>query len=220
MNKNRVLVDMDGVLALFDQGIIDRWNERNGTNITRADVNIWHMEEVLKNDRYGLSSVGLIDMWMTEPDFFATLPVMPGAIEGFNYLRQEFKEVFIVSSIGHVYKNIYDGKRRWLEKYLPDFPRDNFFAVSRKHFIKADCLIDDGSHNIKSWVDDGGFAIVFDAPYNQDVQESHNCVRLKGWDGIVTWYEGLKKIEDILDESRREWARKNPWIYTKPRGHY
>jgi 5'(3')-deoxyribonucleotidase len=200
------------VLALFDQAILDRWNDRNNTNITRENINVWHMEEVLKDDLFGVPAVELIDRWMVLPDFFENLKPVEGAIDGFNYLCDRFDDVIIASSIGHVYQNIYDGKRRWLEKHLPDFPRDSFIAISRKGLLTADYLLDDGSHNIKEWMDsESGHALVFDAPYNQDIKEGMGCTRVKGWAGVREFFEGLDKIEEILNDSADKHLKRYPF---------
>ena len=179
----RIVVDQDEVLAQFVNKVLKRWNAINLTSYTREDVNCWRMEEILGVDRLGRSAEGLIDEWMREDGFFEKLDPMPGAINGFNALRQQGHDVLVATSIPEVAWNAFDGKRRWMRKHFPDWSMKNFIACSRKGTLagSSHLLIDDGAHNIKDWAP--GFwnrAIVFDAAWNRDVEGDY-VYRASNW---------------------------------------
>jgi 5'-nucleotidase len=72
-----------------------------------------------------------------------------------------------------------DQKLAWLHnhKLLSDgrHMKGVIFAYD-KDLIRAQALIDDGPHNIQNF---GGLGIVWDAPYNKNIQRKH--YRVKSW---------------------------------------
>jgi 5'(3')-deoxyribonucleotidase len=192
----RMLVDMDGVLDDFVKEVLARWNELNGTAFTHDQIDMWHMEEVLGEDRYGISASVYIDRWMCEPDFFEFLEPIPGAVAGFNRLM-ELGEVVVASTISTAAEHCYDGKRAWLRRYLPHWPIKNFIALHRKELLDADCLIDDGTHNIQAWLDAGKQnAILYDAPYNRNPRCPDGLyVRAYNWGDVVALAEIIRSEE-------------------------
>lgn len=205
----RIICDQDEVLAQFVNKVLKRWNAVNGTDFKREQVNCWRMETVLGIDKLGRSAEGLIDEWMQQPGFFEKLEPMPGAIEGFNALRKMGHDVIVATSIPEVAVHAFDGKRRWMRKHFPDWSMKNFISCSRKGLLTGDLLIDDGSHNIKDWLDnDRGAAVVFDAPWNQEIKAELGVVRLKSWEEIIDWLERTEKIRQDLEEIKREFSQR------------
>jgi 5'(3')-deoxyribonucleotidase len=209
----KIIVDQDEVLAQFVDKVLRRWNAINGTNFTRDQVTCWRMEEILGVDTLGRSAEGLIDEWMCEPGFFEDLDPVPGAIDGFNALRKLGHDVVVATSIPEIAINAFDGKRRWMRKRFPDWSMKNFIACSRKGFLEAEHIIDDGDHNIKDWTAAGRQgAIIFDAPWNQDVGIRLNNVfveRVKSWEEIVERFER----EDSFQKEMAEVQEKNAKLY-------
>ena len=189
----KIVVDMDEVLCQFVEEILRRWNGRTGNNIRRSQINMWRMEDTL-----GPDSEGLLNDWMSEYSFYDRVQPIPGAIAGFNELIKAGHDVVIASAIPGDCANMYDGKRRWIKRHLPELPRKNFIAVSRKSFISGDVLIDDGSHNIVDWSKEGhARAIIMDAPWNQGEESA-----LKVYPRASNWAEVISIIKfwNTLDE--------------------
>lgn len=193
----RVIVDMDEVLAQFVNKVLRRWNALSGRDYVREDITSWRMEEVLGVDALGRSAEGLIDEWLAEDGFFEDLEPMPGAIAGFNYLRDSGYDVVVATSIPEVAVHSYTGKRRWMRRHFPTFSMKNFIAISRKGLLDGDVLIDDGSHNIKDWAESGKKMkpLVFDAPWNRDIRPDQ-AIRVADWDDVVKQFEWWKYLDE------------------------
>lgn len=194
----RILVDQDEVLAQMVKKVLHRWNEENGTSFSRDHINAWHMEDVLGRHRDGTPADIIVDRWLAEPGFFVDLEPIDGAVDGLNRLIDSKHDVVIVTSVPERYSNAFDGKRIWMKRYFPNFSMKNFIACSRKDLVTADILIDDGSHNIGDWVQahkEG--AILFDAPWNQWVGETHNGVLVRR---AFDWPHIIHTVEEIASQ--------------------
>lgn len=211
-----IVVDMDEVLAHFVQGILDRWNKRNGTNFTRDQVNMWRMENVLGIDKpSGRSAEGLIDEWIAEPGFYENLEPIAGAIDGFQYLLDSGHDVIICTSIPEIAINAYDGKRRWMRKYFPKWSMKNFIASSRKGLIDGDVLIDDGGHNAIAWCERGKSGLILmDAPWNRNF-ETDNILGVP-YDRAFDWYDIKGYINRIAKEKYKQAQRIEGLLITAP----
>lgn len=201
----RIVVDQDEVLFQFVNRVLQRWNAARGTNYTSKHINMWHMEDTL-----GPGSVEFIDALICEPGFFDDLDPVPGAVEGFNELIKMGHDVVVATSIMD-HENVFDGKRRSMKKHFPGWPMKNFITCSRKGLLTGDFLIDDGTHNIEDWLaNDRGTAIVFDAPWNQGVQESSSCLRFRDWDSIVEFFRNTERFSREFERSAAEFAKMFP----------
>lgn len=221
----KIVVDMDEVLVQFVQRVLDRWNATYDTKYTRDQITGWSMEDILEPKQKGV-----IDGWCGEKGFFLGMEPMPGAIEGFNYLLSKGHDVVVATSILKNADNCYDDKRKWMKVHFPDWPVKNFFACSRKGFIDGDMLLDDGSHNIRDWLDAGhGGAVVFDAPWNRDPDLMNSCQphildRVSGWKELVDSMEEQERILELLrkgsEDVRRLSVRYQRGFHPfPPRGH-
>jgi len=188
----RIIVDMDEVLVQFVDEVLCRWNTLKDTRFTRDHIDMWHMEATL-----GPGSFEKITEWIAEPDFFENLEPMPGAIHGFNTLRQDH-DVVIATSLAAGIENGYDSKRRWLKKHFPDFDHKHFICTSRKGLLKGDVLIDDAVHFLEDWWNNGNNrAITFHAPWNR---VEKNFPRAAKWEdvlSIINFWEAHDEFDKI-----------------------
>ena len=60
-----------------------------------------------------------------------------------------------------------EGKRRWIEKHLPEY-RQNYFMGVKKEFVATpnSLLIDDSEANCKAFWDAGGLTFLYPRPWN------------------------------------------------------
>lgn len=129
-----VFIDMDGVLANFDQQIYEM---RRAPGPYESDP-----------------------PEMCRPGFFRSLPVMPGAVEAIEQLWKldEKKAKFYIAS-KHTTKNAYCAaeKLMWVEYHFPMLFKRVFLACDKK-LLRGDYLIDDDK---KRWGDFPGEFVHF-----------------------------------------------------------
>jgi hypothetical protein len=147
----KVYLDMDGVLADFDQ----RFRDISG------------MEPSEFENKYGTKAFwNLIDE-ENKISFWVGIPPMPGAADLVNAVKDYNYELLTSPSAK---KQSYLGKILWVKNHtgdvFPSKPRINFKKAKEKHLIKpqlakTDILIDDREDTIGRWNAAGGTGIVY-----------------------------------------------------------
>ncbi|MDB4378139.1 hypothetical protein N9Z41_00065 [bacterium] len=150
-NEYKVYLDMDGVLADFDQ----RFRDISG------------MEPREFENKYGTKAFwNLIDE-ENKIKFWVGIPAMPGAADLVNAVKDYNYELLTSPSAK---KQSYLGKILWVKNHtgdvFPSKPRINFKRAKEKHLIKpelskTDILIDDREDTIGRWNAAGGTGIVY-----------------------------------------------------------
>jgi 5'-nucleotidase len=169
-----VLVDMDGVLADFDQELIERLHARHPAVpriITRANFYV--------SDDYA-EHADLVRSISNEAGFFDSLPMIEGALEGWQRILESGYHPRICSSPIRTNPYSKSEKLGWLEQHFaPVFGRlvvDEAIITSHKEEHSGIALVDDrpelANADRAPWQH-----IVFDTPYNRHVQQP----RLYGW---------------------------------------
>lgn len=203
----RIIVDMDEVLFQFVEHVLERWNREKGTHFNRDDIDAWHMEETL-----GAGAYTKITEWLNEPDFFDNLKPIPGAMEGVLSLMNSGHDVVIATTVAADVTHAFDGKRRSLQRWLPEFNLKNLVFTSRKGLLKGDVLIDDGSHNLDDWYKAGNTrGIVMHARWNKEFKHFPRALDWKGVTAIIRFWEHL----DQYDEMQRKIARDHMFNLTE-----
>jgi hypothetical protein len=150
-NEYKVYLDMDGVLADFDQ----RFRDISG------------MEPKEFENKYGTKAFwNLIDE-ENKIKFWVGIPAMPGAADLVNAVKDYNYELLTSPSAK---KQSYLGKILWVKNHtgdvFPSKPRINFKKAKEKHLVKpqlakTDILIDDREDTIGRWNAAGGTGIVY-----------------------------------------------------------
>ena len=175
----RVLVDMDEVLVDLLGYICDVYNSETGNNLSKENFHCWNLNGCLP-----LWSKERLDRFFKEDNVFHKLKPINKAVVGFKHLIENF-DTYIVSS---AYPETAHGKSLWLSKYFPEFDQRRVFYCNKKYMVDGDVLIDDGPHNIEDFRKKGK-VIIFDMPYNRDIKEDNNCVRVYDWgDALAQLY--------------------------------
>lgn len=169
-----VLVDMDGVLADYDSGVLKIISERH-PDIIHPGVR----KNFYINDDFGQHS-DLVKLISDEEGFFLSLDLAPGAIEGWQRLIDMGYHPVICSSPKLTNPYCVQEKLEWLRRhFVPIFGEnviDEAIITRNKHEFDGIVLIDDRPEVLNAeqaaWRH-----VVFDMPYNRHI----NSPRLNGW---------------------------------------
>ena len=150
-SEYKVYLDMDGVLADFDQ----RFRDISG------------MEPRDFENKYGTKAFwNLIDE-ENKVKFWVGIPTMPGAADLVDAVKNYDYELLTSPSAK---KQSYLGKILWVKNHIgsvfPSKPRINFKKAKEKHLVKpqlakTDILIDDREDTIGRWNAAGGTGIIY-----------------------------------------------------------
>lgn len=164
-----VLVDMDNVLADFDQRIADIWKKKypDLPFVDLSEKNTFYLEDSMPKEYSPL-----IEEIFLQKGFFLSLPVISGAIEALKYLEQKGHTVRICSA--PILRNKYcaSEKLEWIKNHLGrDFCR-KVIIVKDKTLVHGDFLIDD-KLEVKGELAPTWEHIVFSKPWNQGLSKRY-----------------------------------------------
>lgn len=178
MSRPIIAVDVDGVCADLHYEWLRRYNAEYNDTLTINGIHQWEMTLAVKPE-CGKS----IYKYLSQPDLYENVPLIPGAIEGVRALREKgYRVVFVTSCT----KGMTDQKWGWLERhgFLEAGSRGNadLVVAHDKSLINANLLIDDYDGNFTGW---NGYGILFSAPYNVSFETPANIVRAEHWGEAV-----------------------------------
>lgn len=157
MINYNLYLDLDGVIAGFDQHFVDYFKRDHKQ---MSDDDMWKM----------------IDSY---PTFFRDLPVMTGAKEFFNILKLLFPNLVILTACPKTnYKNVAIQKREWVYEHLGDYAVLPVLGGRNKALFMhkpGDILIDDFTKNIKAWIELGGYGI-YHENYDSSISQLLNYI--------------------------------------------
>ncbi|MBN2303039.1 MAG: 5'-3'-deoxyribonucleotidase [Anaerolineae bacterium] len=159
----RILVDMDGVIADFEGGFLQRWRDQHPDKsyIPIADRRGFYIQAQYPED-YAPDVRAIFQA----PGFFRDLPPIPGGLDALRELDALDHEVFICSSPLAHYHNCVLEKYLWVDDQLGPAWIERVVLTRDKTLIHADILIDDRlqivGREAPTWEH-----IVYDQPYNR-----------------------------------------------------
>lgn len=176
----RILVDMDGVITDFERGFLSKWRElhRDKPFISLERRNTFYIHE-----QYPQSYKELIRQIYHAPNFYRSLPPIPGAAEALKEMASQDIEAFICSSPLSDYRNCVLEKYEWVEAHLGADWTQRVILTKNKTVVCGDILIDDNPGIGKS-----GFAtwehVIFDQPYNRG-QPDKRRLNWRNWKTVL-----------------------------------
>ncbi|XP_075846182.1 5'(3')-deoxyribonucleotidase, cytosolic type isoform X3 [Microtus pennsylvanicus] len=140
----RVLVDMDGVLADFESGLLQGFRRRFPGE---PHVPLEQRRGFLASEQYRALRPDLAEKLASvyeAPGFFLNLEPIPGAVDALREMNDmQDTEVFICSSPLRKYDHCVGEKYRWVEQNLgPQFV-ERIILTRDKTVVMGDLLIDD-----------------------------------------------------------------------------
>ncbi len=173
MNRERIAIDMDDVMADASKSILHIYNQQFGTNYKDQDFVEQSFYDVAK-DNYQL-----IRPKLHEKGFFRNLEVKKGAVEVVKELNSKY-EVFIVSAAMEFPNSLLE-KYEWLHEHFSYISWKQMVLCGDKTIIQADIMIDDHEKKLITFT---GKKLLFDAMHNRT---------LNGYHRVFTW-EDVSKI--------------------------
>ncbi|XP_039357394.1 5'(3')-deoxyribonucleotidase, cytosolic type [Mauremys reevesii] len=181
-SRVRALVDMDGVLADFEGGVLRAFlarypGEPHVELAERRGFSVRDQYRCLRED-LGAKVASVYE----SPGFFLGLEPIPGAIEAMQeMIHMQDTEVFICTSPLLKYEHCILEKYSWVEKHLgPEFV-ERLILTRDKTIVSADLLFDDkdtikGAEPKPSWEH-----ILFTCCHNKHLELQTPRRRLQSW---------------------------------------
>lgn len=171
----RLILDMDGVLADTYFKFVDLYEERHGRRPTA--------EELRGKKVYDLPGAEGIRDAMHERGFFRDVPPVKDAVEVARELSERF-ELFVVTQSTE-FKHSFLDKWEWLEEHLPFVPYTNYVFCGNKSITTADFCIDDKLHNLDRI---GGTGLLFTS-YDNLLTDPGEHTRVDDWAAVRAYFQ-------------------------------
>ena len=175
----RIALDLDGVCYNYSATACHLLNSNKGYNLDWTETNSWGwlQDQVKKEDWRWLWNEGV------KKGLFRYGHLIKGAEEGVQELAKLGKIVVVTSRPTAAIQDTID----WLS--FMRFPVAELHILSHgqnKAEIKPDIAIDDGPKNIKDYYAADIPCIVYDTPYNKDINYLDYWERAFGWKDVIS----------------------------------
>jgi 5'(3')-deoxyribonucleotidase len=141
VERLRLGIDLDGVVADFNRGWIGRYNREFGTTLDPAQVVMW-------DGIHKLTHFETMDSFWTwaqagDTSFFRDLPVIEGALETLTDLAREHRIVIVSSKFDWAIPDTL----AWLSEHR--IPAREIHFVWDKTTVPCDIYLEDAPHNLE-----------------------------------------------------------------------
>jgi len=169
MNKKRVLIDMDEVIADPMGAMIGWYKHEYGIDINFELARGGSWIRIFPEEHHHLIKEKLFS-----PGFFRHLPVMENSIGVVREMNKKY-ELFIVSAAMEFPNSLKD-KLEWLLEHFPFLTWHQLILCGDKRPVHGDFMIDDHIKNLQHF---NGHKYLFTSPHNLDIT---GYDRLKNWE--------------------------------------
>lgn len=174
--KKWVLIDQDGVLADFEQGVAEAWQKRFGAPLPLPDERTrFYLHHELPQHQAELRQI------YASRGFFENLAPIDGAVSALCTLLEAGVEVRICTAPIDEYRHCVSEKFAWVERHLGKEWTKRIILTKDKTWVRGDVLIDDKPVIMGSLVPMWEHWL-YDQPYNQGLSQPR--VR---WTEPETW---------------------------------
>ena len=169
MEKQRIAIDMDGVMADVTSQFLKYHEQETGIRLTLEEVDGLPDAVAFPNVR----------KWVYTEGFFRTLPLMPDSQRVIYDLNKKY-DVFIVSAAMEFPQSLAE-KHAWLGEYFPFITWQQMCFCGSKTIVQADIMIDDHFKNLDFF---NGKTLLFTAPHNSKADLGKHQ-RVNNWTEIA-----------------------------------
>lgn len=181
MNKKRLAVDQDNVIADLVAEWVRRYNYDYSDNLKPEQINAWNWDHLCKPN----CGKKIYD-YMDDPELFANLPVIENSQEVLLELTHTY-DIYIATAPFNI--NNVVPKNNWLLKHFPFLDTDKFVFTRDKSIIHTDYLLDDKPSNLEGFI---GNKILFSAPHNTN---ENRFERVNNWLEVREYF----KLEEMIE---------------------
>jgi uncharacterized HAD superfamily protein len=192
----RIGVDLDEVLADYLTAVLKYYNPTKGTNLKREDFFSYDFWKV-----WGGTVEEMIDELYAfyQSPYFKSMGLVKGAKEGIEELRKNH-DLFIITSRQD---DISEVTRNWVEENFPGVFSGVYFVNNYSRSgqrrtkvevcdqLKIEVLLEDQTKYALECVSDNRKVILFDYPWNQELNQKEGIFR------VDDWPKALKLINDF-----------------------
>jgi len=175
-----ISIDMDGVIADFEKGFLDSFRKKHPE---RKHIPLNKRTTFYVKEQYPKELQDLVESVYLEPDFYRTLPPIPGSLEAISEITKLGHEVFICTSPLSKYENCVLEKYQWIDEHLGKEWTKKIILAKDKTLIKSDFLIDD-KPEIKGIHTPIWEHIIYEQPYNSK-ENSKKKLNWKNWKSVL-----------------------------------
>lgn len=152
-----IAVDIDGTVADLAPSWYEIYNQDFDDDLTNEKVLSWDTHLYCKGGK-------VIYQYLKDPSLYARVKPIEGALAGIRGLRlMGHRIIFVTSTVPEQAGRKY----AWLLEHeflrAKDGPLSDFVEAHDKSLIRADLLIDDGVHNLESFI---GYKVLYGQPHN------------------------------------------------------
>ena len=180
----RLGIDLDGVVANFNEGWMRRYNEAFGTDLEPAMVTSWNA----MIDLTRFASMQEFWDWAKggdQPSIFRDLPTFPDAVPALHRLAAAHKIVIITTKPRWAVHDTF----AWISEH--GLPTQEVHMISRKWEVECDVYLDDAPHLLPRLVVQRPEATIvrFERPWNREVDGAHS---------VASWAEFERLVETLV----------------------
>jgi uncharacterized protein len=183
-------IDIDGVLADSMPKFLEFYNNLHNTSFVNEHFHTYNWGEV-----FGTTKEKALEIYdsFCNAGHLKNLDIMAGAVAGIKKIKGKH-ELVVITGRAMTQKN---DTEYWLQKHFPDSFAKIFYIrkrildpVIKNKFeickeVKADIMIEDDIEYVNSFTARGTKILLFNHPWNQNVGETDNLVRVHSWEQIV-----------------------------------
>jgi len=175
-----LLLDMDGPLAAFDEGIIIICKEL-GINLNITNLNDPKRKHYITDNIPDPEDAQMIRTIINTTHFFDLLPVTDGADVGVDLLCRDF-DVWVCTKPLDINPYCRDDKMNWIKRHFPQL-KNKVIMAPKKSMVHGDILLDDAP-DLSCSINSSWKPVIFDLPYNRADSQWKNFYRWSWGDSV------------------------------------
>jgi len=194
MEKKIIAFDCDGVLSDTARQMVLWHNENYGTRHKVEDIKTYFISELWRCSRE--EEFRKFEEFY-KSSYFSAVPVVDGAVEGIRTITNHNPYTVALTLTARP-ENIHDVTRKWFRRNFPG--KFNGIYFSKPHGVddnsyldkpewckklEVGIIVEDSAENAIRCYESGIRAIVFNQPWNVDIELPNGIERAKNWEELT-----------------------------------